>query len=312
HPIHVIRICPDEAAYRTGSRRARCLRSRLLSNRRSRVAPVRNRVASQRSAAIAKCDHQREEAQRRCYIDCVGHDGVCQPLLGSGSVRKRLGQLHSGRYVRCRAGRTMTRDRGTKIVQSRCKAWLVRPRPAGPVAVKRQCCRLHVVPRSAVIIEDDPPIRRVLRHALESDFDRVLEAGTAAAGIDLVASEQPALVVLDLGLPDAEGVEVCRELRAWCVAPILILSARHSESEKVTLLDAGADDYITKPFSTVELQARVRALLRRASVGNAPSLRIEFGPYVMDLAGRTLRRNGEIVHLTPIEWELLRTLAVNA
>jgi two-component system KDP operon response regulator KdpE len=163
-----------------------------------------------------------------------------------------------------------------------------------------------------VIIEDDPPIRRVLRHALESDFDRVLEAGTAAVGIDLVASEQPALVVLDLGLPDAEGIEVCRELRAWCVAPILILSARHSESEKVALLDAGADDYITKPFSTIELQARVRALLRRASVGNAPSLLIEFGPYVMDLAGRTLRRNGEVVHLTPIEWELLRTLAVNA
>lgn len=184
--------------------------------------------------------------------------------------------------------------------------------PIRPVALRRRYPRLHVVPRSAVIIEDDSPIRRVLRHALESDFDRVLEAGTATAGIDLVAAEQPSLVVLDLGLPDAEGIDVCRELRAWCIAPILILSARHSDTEKVALLDAGADDYITKPFSTAELQARVRALLRRASIGNAPSPRIEFGPYVMDLAGRTLRRDGEIVHLTPIEWELLRTLAVNA
>ncbi len=159
-----------------------------------------------------------------------------------------------------------------------------------------------------MIIEDDPPIRRVLHHALESDFDRVLDASTAATGIDLVAAEQPAIVVLDLGLPDAEGVDVCRELRGWYTAPILVISARHSETEKVALLDAGADDYITKPFSTSELQARVRALMRRASVGGAVSPQIEFGPYVMDLAGRTLRRDGELVHLTPIEWDLLRTL----
>lgn len=168
------------------------------------------------------------------------------------------------------------------------------------------------MPRSVVVIEDDPPIRRVLRHALEPDFERVLEAATSAAGVDLVASEQPALIVLDLGLPDAEGIDVCRELRAWCIAPILILTARQSEAEKVALLDAGADDYITKPFGTAELQARVRALLRRASVGNAPSLQIDFGPYRMDLPGRVLRRGTEVVHLTPIEWELLRTLAVNA
>lgn len=168
------------------------------------------------------------------------------------------------------------------------------------------------MPRPAVIIEDDPPIRRVLRHALEADFERVLEAGTATAGIDLVAAEQPALVVLDLGLPDAEGVDVCRELRGWYSAPILVLSARHSDTEKVALLDAGADDYMTKPFSTSELQARVRALLRRASVAAAVAPQIEFGPYVMDLAGRTLRRDGNVVHLTPIEWELLRTLTSHA
>ncbi|MFI5238945.1 MAG: winged helix-turn-helix domain-containing protein, partial [Gemmatimonadales bacterium] len=155
---------------------------------------------------------------------------------------------------------------------------------------------------------DRNTIRPVNNHALESDFDSGLDASTAATGIDLVAAEQPAIGVLDLGLPDAEGVDVCRELRAWYTAPILVISARHSETEKVALLDAGADDYITKPFSTSELQARVRALMRRASVGGAVSPQIEFGPYVMDLAGRTLRRDGELVHLTPIEWDLLRTL----
>lgn len=144
------------------------------------------------------------------------------------------------------------------------------------------------------------------------DFERVLEAGTAAAGIDLVAAEQPAVVVLDLGLPDAEGIDVCREIRHWCTAPILVLSARDSDAEKVALLDAGADDYITKPFSTAEFQARVRALLRRAGAASASAQKIEFGPYVMDLAGRTLRSGSDIVHLTPIEWELLRTLATNA
>ena len=168
--------------------------------------------------------------------------------------------------------------------------------------------------RSAVIIEDDPPIRRVLRHALEADFERVLEAGTAAAGIDLIAAEQSALIVLDLGLPDAEGIDVCRDLRQWCTAPILVLSARDSDAEKVALLDAGADDYITKPFSTAEFQARVRALLRRARVarGAAITKQLEFGPYVMDLAGRTLWLGTDVVHLTPIEWELLRTLATHA
>ena len=163
-----------------------------------------------------------------------------------------------------------------------------------------------------MIIEDDAPIRRVLRHALEPDFVRVLEAATAAAGIDLVAAERPALVVLDLGLPDSEGIEVCHDLRPWYTSPILVLSARHSDTEKVALLDAGADDYMTKPFSTAELQARVRALLRRAAVSGAESPRVGFGPYAMDLAGRTLKRGDEIVHLTPIEWELLRVLVVNA
>jgi two-component system KDP operon response regulator KdpE len=151
-----------------------------------------------------------------------------------------------------------------------------------------------------------------LHHALEPDFSRVLEAPTAALGIDLVASEHPSLVVLDLGLPDAEGIDVCRALRPWYVGPVLVLSARHSDAEKVALLDAGADDYMTKPFSTAELQARVRALLRRVSTAGTASHRIAFGAYAMDLAARTLKCGDEIVHLTPIEWELLRVLAVNA
>lgn len=165
---------------------------------------------------------------------------------------------------------------------------------------------------TAVIIEDDEPIRRVVRHALEAEFPRIVEASTARTGIDLVAAEQPTLVILDLGLPDAPGIEVCREVRAWSSVPILVLSARYADQEKVALLDAGADDYVTKPFSPAELQARVRALLRRAHSGDRESPRIEFGPFNMDLAARTLTRDGMIVHLTPIEWDILRTLAANA
>lgn len=211
--------------------------------------------------------------------------------------------------------RTRTAAWPTKISQRPAPPRICQPSGstwAPGVASPAERRRLLVVSRPAVVIEDDPPIRRVLRHALESDFERVLEAGTAAAGMDLVAAEQPRLVVLDLGLPDAEGIDVCRELRGWFAGPILVLSARHSDAEKVALLDAGADDYITKPFSTSELQARVRALLRRASVAAAPTPQIEFGPYVMDLAGRTLRRADDVVHLTPIEWDLLRTLAEHA
>jgi two-component system KDP operon response regulator KdpE len=164
----------------------------------------------------------------------------------------------------------------------------------------------------AVVIEDDPPLRRVVRHALESDFDRILEAPSARSGIDLIAAEQPSLVVLDLGLPDAPGLDVCCEVRTWSNVPILVVSARHADQEKVALLDAGADDYITKPFSPAELQARVRALMRRANLGPALSRHIAFGPYVMDFVARTLARGPNVVHLTPIEWDLLRTLATNA
>ncbi|HVG45824.1 MAG TPA: response regulator, partial [Longimicrobium sp.] len=105
-----------------------------------------------------------------------------------------------------------------------------------------------------LVIDDEPQIRRVVRNALEGDGVRVLEAATGREGIDRAAAERPDLVVLDLGLPDVAGASVCAELRRWSSAPIVVLSARHSEHEKVALLDAGADDYVTKPFSTAELR----------------------------------------------------------
>ena len=118
---------------------------------------------------------------------------------------------------------------------------------------------------TVLVIDDEPQIRRIVRTALQGPTTRVVEAKDGGSALDLAATERPQLVVLDLGLPDMSGVAVCAALREWTRAPILVLSARHSDAEKVTLLDAGADDYVTKPFSTTELQARVRALLRRAA-----------------------------------------------
>jgi two-component system KDP operon response regulator KdpE len=166
-----------------------------------------------------------------------------------------------------------------------------------------------------LVIDDEPQVRRVVRHALESDASRVLEAATGRDGIDLVAAERPDLIVLDLGLPDMAGADVCRDVRGWSTAPIVVLSARHSDDEKATLLDLGADDYVTKPFSTRELQARVRAQLRRASLSERPDgadARIEADGIVIDLVKRSVSRDGQSVHLTPLEWELLRALATNA
>jgi two-component system KDP operon response regulator KdpE len=121
------------------------------------------------------------------------------------------------------------------------------------------------------------------------------------------------LIVLDVGLPDMTGVAVCIEIRKTSDAMILVLSARHADQEKATLLDAGADDYVTKPFSTLELKARVRALLRRASSHRAATgTTIRHEGLSMDLEGRTLLRDGELVHLTPTEWELVRVLMTNA
>ncbi len=166
---------------------------------------------------------------------------------------------------------------------------------------------------AVLIIDDEPQIRRVVRNALASDA-RVLEAATGKEGIDLAASRRPALIVLDLGLPDIAGAKVCREIRGWSTAPIIVLSARHSDAEKVAMLDAGADDYVTKPFSTAELQARVRAQLRRATLAAVPtdSGALEVGDLVIDVAKRSVARSGDPIHLTPTEWDLLRAFVKHA
>lgn len=164
-----------------------------------------------------------------------------------------------------------------------------------------------------LVIDDEPQIRRAVRNALANADTRVLEAATARDGVDTAAAEQPSLIVLDLGLPDGSGLDVCRDLRAFTTAPIVVLSARHQESEKVALLDAGADDYITKPFGTAELTARVRAHLRRtAHVTRDGSAVITVGALVIDLARRTVTRDGAGIHLTPTEWDLLRAFVSHA
>jgi two-component system KDP operon response regulator KdpE len=170
-----------------------------------------------------------------------------------------------------------------------------------------------VATETALIIDDEPRIRRVVANALAEDFGRVLEAATGKDGVRIVADEHPSLIVLDLGLPDTPGIAVATQIRKSSDAIILVLSARHADNEKALLLDAGADDYVTKPFSTLELKARVRALLRRANAPRpAVTKTMTNGVLRMDLNARTLERSGEVIHLTPTEWELLRVLMTNA
>jgi two-component system KDP operon response regulator KdpE len=169
-----------------------------------------------------------------------------------------------------------------------------------------------VIARVALVIDDESQIRRVLAHALADDFRQVLEAADGAAALDLVRLNQPALIVLDLGLPDTPGDVLCREIRKLTTVPILVLSARHADHEKALLLDAGADDYVTKPFSTLELKARVRALMRRASVPEEMGPRIRNRELTMDLDARTLTKGDIAVHLTPIEWELMHVLMAHS
>lgn len=163
---------------------------------------------------------------------------------------------------------------------------------------------------SVVVIEDEAQIRRFIRTALEAEGCAVHEAETAERGLIELGTRKPDLAVVDLGLPDRDGVELIREVRTWTTLPILILSARTLESEKVRALDAGADDYLTKPFGIAELQAGIRALLRRAAhAGTSPQLSL--GDIQVDMVKRQVMRGEEEIHLTPIEYKLLVQLIAN-
>lgn len=160
-----------------------------------------------------------------------------------------------------------------------------------------------------LIVEDEKQIRRFVRLAIEEEGCQVVEAETRAQGLLEAGARQPDLLVLDLCLPDGNGIDLIRDLRAWSDVPVLILSARSQENDKIDALDAGADDYLTKPFSVGELRARVRALLRRRSRSpESASPVIAFGQVVIDLARRQVTRAGTNVHLTPIEYRLLTVL----
>ena len=164
-------------------------------------------------------------------------------------------------------------------------------------------------PLTILIVEDEQAIRRFVRTALEGEGCRVCEADTVEYGLREAGTRKPDLVILDLGLPDGDGVEFIRDLRAWSSMPVLVLSARIEEYDKVAALDAGADDYLVKPFGVAELLARVRAICRRSVRGTDGATQIAFGEVTIDLENRQVFRAGQPVHLTPIEFRLLTTLA---
>jgi two-component system, OmpR family, KDP operon response regulator KdpE len=169
-------------------------------------------------------------------------------------------------------------------------------------------------PRSnALVVEDEPAMRRFLRATLTTHGYVVREAGTATDGLALATQYPPDVVLLDLGLPDRDGMEVTRALREWSNAPIIVLSARGRDDDKVGALDAGADDYLTKPFSVNELLARLRVALRHASRPSVPGDPvIRSGALALDAARHEVRVRGELVKLTPIEFRLLHYLAKHA
>lgn len=164
-----------------------------------------------------------------------------------------------------------------------------------------------------LLVEDEPPIRRFLRAALVGEGFSLVEADSAAAALKAAPREPPDLVVLDLGLPDLDGLEVIRRLREWSVAPIIVLSARGQERDKVSALDAGADDYLTKPFGVGELLARMRAALRRSARSADPlhpeASGFQVGELRVDLADRSVKLAGAAVRLTNLEYRLLAALA---
>jgi two-component system, OmpR family, KDP operon response regulator KdpE len=162
-----------------------------------------------------------------------------------------------------------------------------------------------------LVVDDEPQILRGLKVVLRSAGFQVAQAATKREALDAIAVRPPDVIILDLVLPDGNGVEVCEEVRRWTTLPIIVLSAVGDEREKVRALDAGADDYVTKPFGTDELTARIRAVLRRRDAGDGADPLVRVGEVTIDLAARRVTRAGAEVHLTPIEFDLLRVLAVH-
>jgi len=165
--------------------------------------------------------------------------------------------------------------------------------------------------RTALIVDDEPPIRRLLRLALEPQGYRVFEADGGQLGLQEAAARRPDVIVLDLGLPDMDGVAVLKRLREWSQAPVLVLTVRDRESDKVAALDAGADDYLTKPFGTAELLARLRAVQRRAPEAHEEPVFVS-GSLTVDRAARAVTVNKQEVHLTATEYALLHELVRHA
>lgn len=162
-----------------------------------------------------------------------------------------------------------------------------------------------------LLVEDEPQMRRFIRASLTSHGYRLLEAESAREAIAMITSHNPEVILLDLGLPDRDGIELTRELREWCKTPIIVISARGREDDKVVALDAGADDYLTKPFGVSELLARMRVALRHAhaSPHTGTDQTITVGDLLLDFAHRRVSRAGVEIHLTPIEYKLLTLLA---
>jgi two-component system KDP operon response regulator KdpE len=164
-----------------------------------------------------------------------------------------------------------------------------------------------------LLIEDEPQMRRFLRAALESHEYRLVEAVTSREGLAQATSRNPDVILLDLGLPDGDGIDLARRIREWSATPIIVISARGKEHDKVAALDAGADDYLTKPFGTDELLARLRVALRHAARIAAPADPVfTVGELRVDLAARRVFASGAEVHLTPTEYKLLTVLVHNA
>jgi two-component system KDP operon response regulator KdpE len=171
---------------------------------------------------------------------------------------------------------------------------------------------MPVAQPTILVIDDQAQIRRALRSLLTARDYQVVLAENGEQGLDLAAEQHPDLIILDMAMPGLSGLEVCRELRTWYHGPILILSVRGEEGDKIAALDLGADDYITKPFAAGELLARLRALLRRAGTQEVPAPIIKTGDLEIDLARRLVTRSGEQVSLTPIEYNILIYLAQHA